>query len=280
MHPVVLTAHTEDVEREYGVRADNIDRFTFAFDTSFTSIITTRKPFDRMKALGTLVPESEEKIAGGKSYYESKKLPKAVYLIDERTLLVGTPQEIKAILERSVDKKGAVQDFKGTLAVAVNRPLLFIALSPSKATGLRETAKQVGGQAEPFLPLLEAKTWRVTLEKEGGLRLRLRAEFASDGAAKKAVPALTNALKGLDDYLAFCEKQIPTFLQGEQKKYEGAKELAGRMETVIQSARAGLKVASPRALGNVVEATAHAKTDTPITDAVLLLSLMPRSKKQ
>jgi hypothetical protein len=276
LHPIVLTAHMETMKEDFGFRLDDLERI-IAFGDLTSVIVTTRKPLDRKKTLETLAPNATKKTAAGKSYYVSDKQPKAVYPINDRSLLIGTPDGIKFPLERLADTKVAGGELQGAIEAAADRPLLIIAMNPKF---FRETAKQAGDQAEPFLPLLEAKSWRATLQTAGGLRLRLRAEFANDEAAKKASPGLAKALAGLNDHLDFLGKQMPAFFEAQQKKYEGAKELAGRMEAAMKAARVGLKAATPRVTGNVLEATAQIRTDQPITDAVLLLSLMPRTKKK
>jgi hypothetical protein len=276
LHPIVLTAHMETMKEDFGFRLDDLERI-IAFGDLTSIVVTTRLPFDRKKTLETLAPNASTKTAAGKDYYVSDKLPKAFYPINDRSLLIGTQDGIKFSLERLAETKIGGGELQGAIEAAADRPLLIIAMNPRF---FRETAKQAGEQAEPYMPLLEAKAWRATLDTSGGLRLRLRAEFATDEAAKKAAPGLAKALRALDDYLGLAVKQMPAFLESQQKKYEGAKVLGRRLETAIKAARKGLKATNPRVAGNVVDATAQIRTDEPITDAVLLLSLLPRTKKK
>lgn len=274
LHPLVLTSQQETVEKDFGFRPEEIER-VIVFGGLDSMVLMTRKPVERKKLLERFAPGAAERTAGGATYYASEK--KAVYPIDQRTVLLGTPDGVKAILERPAERKGASGELKNAVEEAAARPLLLLAANP---LFLRASVKGVGAPAEPFLPLLEANAWQITLDTPDKLRLRLRAEFKDEAAAKKAAPVLDKLLGLLDNYLEMSEKEMPAFLRTQQKQHEGAGELAGRMESAIKSARAGLRAAKTRVRGNVAEAAVIIPTETPVADAVLLLSLLPRAKKQ
>jgi hypothetical protein len=127
---------------------------------------------------------------------------------------------------------------------------------------------------------MEAKSWQVVVGAGKDLRLNVRLTFASEEAAKEGEAALKAVAPPLASYFEFAEKQMPPFLKRESGKYPGVKDLAPRLESTLQSARAGLKDFTTERKGATVPGSLRVKTDEPVTSFVLLLSMAPRPAKQ
>jgi hypothetical protein len=146
-------------------------------------------------------------------------------------------------------------------------------------TAFLAPVKNSGPQGKPFVPLMEAKSWQIVVDADKDLRLNVRMTFASEEAAKEGQAALKTVAPPLGNYFEFCEKQMPPFLKRESAKFPGVKDLAPRLESTLQSARAGLKDFTSECKGATVQGSVRVKTDEPVTAFVLLLSMAPRPAK-
>lgn len=285
-HPVVVTSiftpafsGANDIEKGTGLSVAEIERAVVVFPDlakmgDFVAVLTTRKPFDRDKVLGALVPDPKEVKAGGKTFFTSDKSKHGVRVVNDRTLLLGNAAAVRSFLGRPPAAGGALGD---AIQTAAGKHLLVVGLVP---TAFLAAVKNAGPQGKPFVPLMEAKSWQIVVGAEKDLRLDVRMTFASEEAAKEGEAALKAVAPPLASYLEFCEKQMPPFLKREEAKYPGVKDLAPRLESTLQRAGAGLKDFTVERKGTTVLGSLRVKADEPVTSFVLLLSMAPRAAKQ
>ncbi len=285
-HPVVVTSMftpafspANDFEKALGLSVADIERVVVVFPDlaklgDFVAVLTTRKPFNRDKVLGALVPDAKEAKAGGQTYFTSDKSQHGVRVVNDRTVLAGGAEAVRAFLSRPASSGGALAE---AIQTAAGNHLLVVGVVP---TTFLPAVKNAGPQARPFVPLLEAKSWQIVVDAEKDLRLNVRMTFASEEAAKEGEWGMKAAAAALASYFEFAAKQMPPFLEREPGKYPGVKDLAPRLERTLQSARAGLKDITTDRKGATVLGSARVKTDEPVTSFVLLLSMAPRAAKR
>jgi hypothetical protein len=98
--------------------------------------------------------------------------------------------------------------------------------------------------------------------------------------AEQAMPALRKLLDGLSDYFATAKKQMPAFFRSQETAFPGAKQVAAKMDQALAAAEAGLGGVQVVRNGRKIEAAVLAKTEQPVSTAVLLVSLIPRAAKK
>jgi hypothetical protein len=277
-HPLVLTWETKDFEKEIGLHMADIERFILVFPEvkaagAFAYIFTTRKPFDRDKVLGVLVPESKEMKVGTKKYFVSDKSKFGVQLINDRTILFGPDKGVRAFLTRPAAAKDGT--LRQAVVAAADEHLLVAGVNPSAFLPAVKNAEKL----VPFVPLFEAKSWRITADAAKELRINLRLDFANEAAAKEGRTALLSFAQALIDFCTFAEKGMDGFYKREADKYKGVTELSSRYPKLFENTRAALKDFKSEQKGSMVEGILRIKTDEPVTSFVLLLSMMPREAK-
>jgi hypothetical protein len=277
-HPVVVTNWAQDLDKQVGLKMEDIERAVivvpdFKTPDGFAVILTARKPLDRDKVLGALVPEAQEKKVASKTYYVSDKSHLGAQIVNERVLLVGTAKGVKAFLSRPAAKDGSL---RSAIDAAAGKHFLVVGVNPA---AFRAAVTKGGDDAKPFLPLFEAKSWRITMDAAKELRINLRLDFADEDAAKAGQKALTAIVPPLTRYFEMVEKEFPAFAKREEGKYPNVSDAVTRLVDLSKFGRAALKDFAPERKGSTVEGSLRIKTAEPATTFILLLSLMPRAAK-
>jgi hypothetical protein len=279
-HPIVVTWWTRDLDKQIGLSMADIERVVavvpdFTATDEFAVLLTTRKPFDRVKVLGVLVPQAREMKVEAKKYYVSDKSPFGVQVVNERLLLVGLAKGVRGFLSRPDTKLGGA--LRPALATAADKHLLIAGVNPA---AFLSAVKSSGEKGKAFVPLIEAKSWRITVDAAKELRINLRLDFADEKAAKQGQTALKGIVEPLIGYFSMGEKQMGAFLQREADKYKGIMEISTRLPNVLKSTRAALEQFKSEQKGSTVQGTLSIETGEPATSFVLLLSMMPRAAKE
>lgn len=168
-------------------------------------IISTTKPYDRLKVIETLGPR--EKVYKRNVYYFNEDLWSGLTFIDDRTFMYGSEDALVSFFD-GARNRGATGPLAPALAEAAGKHHAVIGLNP------KELAK---GGAVAFLPpslqkLLEAQsaTFIVNLEKE--TRLHIRLDYAKEDDAKAGDKALKETLElartGLGEGIKQLEGQL------------------------------------------------------------------------
>jgi hypothetical protein len=279
-HPLVMTWEVKTIEKETGLSIAEIERFVLVIPEFKAKgnvaawIFTTRKPFDREKVLSAFVPEAKEMKVGEKKYFVSDKSSNGLQVVNERTLVTGTATGLHTFLSRPAAAKGGAQ--RQAVAAAADKHLLVAGMVPSV---FLPAMKNAGEKGKPFVPLFEAKSWRITVDAAKELQINLLLDFADEAAAKEGQTALKNLIEPLIDFTFFADKGMDAFYKREADKYKGITELSSRYPKLFENTRAALKEFKSEQKGSTVQGTLRIKTDEPVTSFVLLLSMMPRGAK-
>src|SRR5262245_65871044 len=83
-----------------GLAPAGIDRAVLIFQRDLAVVVTFSKPFDKAKLTENLVPKAKEKKAGGKTYLADADKDAALFLVNDRSILLGSPRALEGLLER------------------------------------------------------------------------------------------------------------------------------------------------------------------------------------
>lgn len=193
-----IGAGTEELAGMFGVRPDDLDRFTAvaAGDDAF-AILTTLKPTDRKKVLSVFAPHGVERKSGTATCYRDETKWTTVAFVGTHTVLVGTPSAVEAYLRRGPKKDGPHAE---ALTLAVKHDAVFAATAGT--SGMKLLAASLPDPFKKLSPLLTASYGVATLDaapagpKKGDVpKLELRAALRY--AAKKDADAAAVAVGDL-----------------------------------------------------------------------------------
>ena len=275
-HPLVPLWVGHGIEKRLGLQLTDLDRCVFLADELAhldrgVAIVTTREPLDRDKVLTALVPDGKEIEVKGRAYVVGAKDGLAVHVRDNRSLAIGTRAGVEALLTRMPGQPGFQAEF------LTAGPKSLKANGEQPGTSL-QAERDAGDEAQPFLPLFQARSWQITAdEADEALLIRFRLAFADEAKAAQARPGLASIVAPLDWYLTMAETEFPGFRDREAGKYPGAVDLAERMVGTARALRAALKDFKPEQDGPVVRASLRVKTGTPATTLLMIFNLLPRA---
>jgi hypothetical protein len=233
-------------------------------------VISTVKPYDRAKVLAAIVPDPQEKKAGGKAYYVSgKREREGVYPVSPRTFIVSPhAADLEKYLERPAEKK-AMGPLSDALARAREKHAIVIGLNGPRLA--RELKKNLPQAAMPLLPLFEAAS--ATLSIDAGkdeLRIDGRLTFATEDAAKESEKAALAARDLLRKQLA---QGIEDLGKAKPEKVEQA--VIDLFLRFLKDLDAALQTAKPERRGPALHG--HLLVKTPEPASILLLAyVVPR----
>jgi hypothetical protein len=142
---------------------------------------------------------------------------------------------------------------------------------------------RIKGDFEPhgLAPLCDARAWRlVCAATERGLLVQLAAQYDDHAQATAGIEALGKLQKTLVEYFNEAGVQVPALLREQAAQFpEGAK-IADVFGGAMKRFSEGLKQGTPKTGGSMLAIIFHMKTDTPASDAICLLTLMPRGAVQ
>jgi hypothetical protein len=233
--------------------------------------VTASKPVNRDDVVKKLLQGAEEKKVGGKSFFTARGA--AVHFVGDRTALAGDPGDLEAFLKRP-PAEGAGGPLAEALREATGKHALLAGLSLRSVTGLAK--KNLPPEAEPFLPLLEARLTTVTVDLGGKqLDLKVRMAFADEGGAQKGEQAAQTALR-------MGQQAFPGLVQALQGPPGRPPDpFVAKLLPALKDVEAALKEASFTRDGSVVRGAVHVKTEDPSSAFIFLLMMMgPRAAKQ
>jgi hypothetical protein len=152
-------------------------------------VVTLKKPYDRARALRPLGGETKEEKYKGKTLVVGAN-GDAACLLDARTYVLAKVDPLRSLLDRPAkDKGGALSPARQAMAeghafvLGVNLPLF-----------MDEAGGRLPGEADPYRPLLDARTAVLTADPTPMPRAHVVMTFASPFAAKKADKAFHEAM--------------------------------------------------------------------------------------
>lgn len=283
LHPIVPSWWLKDLPAQIGVEADAVERISLVMQPTISGIgvagmrpvtIVTFAESQHVDALlAKMISEPEKKVVGERTVLRNDSI--AACRVVDRSLLIGTPASVEGILSGATEKLDEawlsfLPNYQRTLLAAIQIDFTYF------AGGLQSLAGR-----PPFAPLLNAQRVRITLDVDkANLRITLRGEFADAAAATKAVDPLKAVAAGFDGYLQSAAVEFPKMLAVQATQYPRSGELSPILVAAIEAVRKAIAKAEIKSEGSAAELTLNVATDTPATDAFLLLTLMPRAAKQ
>jgi hypothetical protein len=279
-HPIVILWTVRHLEKTIGLTLAEIKRVV-AVVPDFKSmdegvvILTTVKPYDRKKVSAAVVPNAKEDKIKDKTFFTSEASGFGLHFVNDSTLLLGNPKGVRTFLARPAPAKSGL--LESAIRTATEKHFLVAGVNPSSFLGAVKNGDEKG---KKFVPLFEAKSWRITVDAVKELRINLRLDFADDKKAKEGQTALQGIGESLVGYFAYLDKGMSDFYKREADKYKGIGELSSRLPNALKNTSAALKEFKNERKGSTVQGTVRIKTDEPVTTFVLLLSMMPRAAKK
>jgi hypothetical protein len=245
----------KDMEQNLGVTVEQVERLTVVIVDERSGnrpliFVATTRPYERAKVIAALGLNPKQETRQGRTYYVGKD-NRAVYLIDDRAFLSGTSRQILDYLARPVGEAGPLQD---ALVQASAKHLAVVGVNPAPIV------QQVGEppELEPFKALLKARGVAATLDLGEQASVSVQVRFPDAAAAEAGEKALQAGLKLVQAVLGPGIQQLV-----ERKEAASLIELAKQVEQ-------GLKTASLRQEGPVVEGTLRIKGDPQAAGVTLL----------
>jgi hypothetical protein len=151
-------------------------------------VVTTSKPFDRLALIQALGPR--EKVYGPNLYYFHEELWSGLFIVDDRTFLMGSEDALVRFFERSrrKDPSGPLQ---AALAEAARKHQLVVGLNPT----LLGKAQEAAFLPAPMQKLLTAHCATLSLDLDQGIHLEARLDFRTDDQAREGEKGLRDSLE-------------------------------------------------------------------------------------
>lgn len=277
-HPL-LAAGLGELERVTGLTPPQIERAVLLFpklesDGALLTIFTTVKPVDKQAVLKTLGEKPIEKKVGTRTYFTGDKGVFDFHFVDDHTVLFGQAKAVHAYLEQPA--KPITGPLAEALARAADKHLAVVALDPAEIA--KETKASSNPITKPFIPALEAKFGTVVIDADKELTIQVHLAFANADQAKEGA-------KGFDAFLDFWRKDVtrwaddlPGYLK-EVKKDDPFTPVLEKLLVVLKEEQAALKDFTLKQNGKDLDGTLRMKAKNPATALVLILSTIPRAKK-
>jgi hypothetical protein len=206
----------EAIDRRFAPAPSTIDRLTvvvsapegLAREPVFCAYLQTNKAFDAARVLKCLLPMGERQHAGGVDYYLDAKSGLALRIADDRTILFGRPESVRALLEKAPKPGGPLRD---VLKLAHPKtPIVF-------AINVAALPVPPGSVPPQFSPLLDSKLLTATIELDPALRLNLNWQFASPEKATAGAKAIRAGLAMARQLLATARAPMEAMIRGKEQ---------------------------------------------------------------
>ncbi len=246
----------EEFTKKFGLEPDQVERFTAVFlnikgPAEPLLFVGTTKAYDRDKVIAAPKKSKEEKYKGQIFYVKRDDF--AVYLLGERALVYGTPNEIRGLIDNPAKSDG---NLGAALRLAAGKHSAVVALNVKAVND--EVGEQLPGEVEPFKPLLKALHGTLTVDVSEELRADVKLTFANENQAKAAVdPSRT----GLDLIRTGLERGVEEL--GKEKDMSKFVELLKQLQESLKAVQVEQK-------GNTLQASAHHKVDVATIGVVLM----------
>jgi hypothetical protein len=246
---------------EKGMAPAKIERAVAVFQHDPVFVVTFLRPFDKDRVQKKLVPDAQEKKAGGKSYLANSDRNAALHLANDRTLVFGSPRALEGYLEGGAKPK-ARPNLAAALATAAGKHFAVLAHNPDKA------ATDVAPRMKPFLPLLQARSVAVVDLEAKAWACTMRFAYDSEDAARAGE-------KAAQQVLDLMKAQLPQAIAQMTKVPEGSPQKAATesLRQSLQEVETALKDARLTCNGKVVEGTLRVPTENPTRSGAMMVQV-------
>lgn len=256
----LLIQFLKEAEKRFGLLPRDIDRALVIFPdaqskTASVVVLTLTRPYDKEKLLDTIVPGAEERTVADKTFHMHLNNT-AVYLVNDRTFLVGSVRSVDDYFKQSTERNGV--PVLNTALAAVDKHDMHFGLS---LAGVQDSGPPF---LKPYISVLGARGATLTVDfSQTTIRLEARIPFASPDAAREAEQLVR---QGIDELQQFLPQTFARWAKG-----DGPPEFKKGMEKVspfLQDVASGLKTALVTREGKEVRIDLTVSTKDPATDAV------------
>jgi hypothetical protein len=274
LHPIVVTHELSNAEAFSGLKPGEVARIVVSEElpAGFVFAVETVKPGQAEGPLSQkLTPGATPAAVAPGRHYAGDQF--GLLALPSQVVLASTPavmQDVVTRLSSTPEQTTALPEFAGA-----DPALVDIFVRPSVLAGRPELAALPPQAAA----LLKASAWRVRFEPGKSLTFRCIAEYADEATADAGVESLKFIAAQLALYMDMCEQNIPPALEGFAKEFPGAEKLAPPFIQVLHAAKAALQAPQVTREGTTATMVCDIASDHPVSDAILLLSLMPRAAK-
>jgi prepilin-type processing-associated H-X9-DG protein len=191
----------QEFEKLVGVDIKDIERITMVMDglqinAEPVFVVATKRAVEPERVLKAALPQRIEKNTdNGTIYIGRDGERKAMSFIDGNAFVLGGQRAVESFVEKPASKKEG--PLTPVLKAAAGKHALVAGMNPAP---LAEVKDQLPAEAEPFKPLIEAKSSLLTVDLTNKLTAELRGTFANAKDAEnsqKAVEALRELLTGI-----------------------------------------------------------------------------------
>ncbi len=249
----------QEVEKNVGVAPEDVEQAILVFPTEENgdpvAVVSFSKPYDKAKITSHLVPDGQEKKAGGKSYLADEKKHNAVYFVSDRIFAISAPKQLPKFLEQPVSKSGPLD---AALKAAAGKHDVVIGLNVVKFL------KDIPPEMKPYEPLLKAPGSMATLDlTDKTATLKVRCPCDSEDDAKQAEKAARDGIQKLQAAMPQAIAHV-----GQLPADAPTKPLIEKLAPFLKDTESALKEAKVTREGKTVNGELSIKTKDPATGTV------------
>lgn len=266
-------AQCDDLIKSYGLSIAEIRRLTiFSHHSRLCCLVSLAGPADRQSLRASLCPKAGAKRLHGHTYYLNEQDWYSMAFLDDRTFLVGWPEDVEEMLNPSKESN------EGPVDVALweaDKHHFVAACFERRLKELKERQERgvqfvLPGAAE-LAPLLQARRMMLLGDfRAAELRLSFRVAFAEKGKAKTGRTAVRFLQKLLPEYIPNWSSPGEWF----GGKDSAEKQLVGATAQFEEALKLGLKKLAIERKGLVVKGCLHARCrDAGVVLPIALLDM-------
>jgi prepilin-type processing-associated H-X9-DG protein len=185
----------KELEKEIGVGLLDIERITMAMPSIGPNqsepvvIVATKNAIEPENVLRLAMPEHTEKsVDNAKIYVAKGRERKAISFLDSKAYAFGPPDSVEQFVTAAPPAKKAGPLTPVLNAIASGKHAVVAGINPDPLNALVD---QLGAEAEPFKPLIAAKSSLITMDLTNKLTIDARGTFADAKDAEKAEKSIT-----------------------------------------------------------------------------------------
>ncbi|HMF15133.1 MAG TPA: DUF1559 domain-containing protein, partial [Gemmataceae bacterium] len=251
----------QEFEKLIGVGIKDIERITMVSagigpDGEPFFVVGTKNAIEKERVLKKALPEHTEKATDTATMYVAKDR-KAMAFLGDKVFVIGDQRAVEPFLGRTIVKKGPLSPV--LQAAASGQHAIAAGFDPEPLAALKD---QLPPDAEPFKPIIAAKSSLLTVDLTNKLVANLRGTFADAKDAEAAEKAADELRKLLLEQVAKGIEHV----QNQGKDWERIVDLMKLGESSIKDAKLQRKDATLQA--TLVVQTDLAALNVTLIDAV------------
>jgi prepilin-type processing-associated H-X9-DG protein len=208
-------------DRRFVPAPSSLDRLTIvvrlpsepAREPAVVFYLTTSTPFDSEKLVKGTFPASRRQQVGGTRYYVDDKADVGLAIVNEQTIMFGSPGSVQATLEKPSGTGGPLA---ATLKLASPTTPIVVGVNLATLPAPREQIPAA------FAPLLKAQLFTTTVEIGKQARVNLGMQFPDEEAAREGEKTIREGIAMARSALPMARSQLEAMLNGKNKEARSA----------------------------------------------------------